>query len=241
MYGVQTEMNDDRVAKLKRVEAAVKYEFKDIGLLDAALTHKSYVKGENNEGTFNERLEFLGDAVLELCVSEYLFANYPDMDEGVMTRLRANVVNGRSLYETGLALSLGDAVLLSRGEEHGGGREKPSILANCMEAVIGAMYFDGGRAEANAFILSWAAERIAELAKNACEKDYKTMLQEYVQKRRMGSIEYRIVDKSGPDHLRVFVMEVCIDGERLGLGEGHSKQEAGQRAASAALSALKAE
>jgi ribonuclease-3 len=220
---------------LTALESKLNYSFGDVALLDTAMTHTSYVKGDGRARMHNERLEFLGDAVLELCVSEYLFKRFSEFDEGAMTRLRAQTVCEGALFEIAKELGLGEALLLGRGEDHSGGRDKPSILSDALEAVIGALYIDGGMETARGFILSFIDGSVEAALKGGALKDYKTMLQEYVQKRHMGAIAYRLLGSSGPDHSKVFMMEVTIAGIPSGIGEGHTKQEAGQRAAKAAL------
>jgi len=220
---------------LAALESKLNYSFGDVALLDTAMTHTSYVKGDGRARMHNERLEFLGDAVLELCVSEYLFKRFSEFDEGAMTRLRAQTVCEGALFEIAKELGLGEALLLGRGEDHSGGRDKPSILSDALEAVIGALYIDGGMETARGFILSFIDGSVDAALKGGALKDYKTMLQEYVQKRHMGAIAYHLLGSSGPDHSKVFTMEVTIAGIPSGIGEGHTKQEAGQRAAKAAL------
>ena len=207
-------------------------------LLNTALTHTSYVKGENRSAGHNERLEFLGDAVLELIVSEYLFINNPEMNEGLMTRVRSRAVYENALFDAARGIGLGKYLLLSHGEEHTGGREKPSILSDALEAVIGAMYIDGGIEPVKRFILGFAVEFINEAVKTVSVKDYKTLLQEYVQQNHSGNLEDTVLTVSGPDHKREFTMEVSINGRSLGKGRGGSKQEAGQNAAHATLMML---
>lgn len=231
-------MGANRAELLNALQQRLQYGFHDLSLLDTALTHASYVKGDGRACAHNERLEFLGDAVVELCVSEYLYKNYPDMDEGLMTRARALAVYERALHQIALTLGLGEALLLSRGEERSGGREKPSILADAMEAVIGAVYLDGGLDEAAKLILRFATKSISDAATGVASKDYKTMLQEHVQQRRLGAIEYVFTGASGPDHKKLFFMRVEVNGRAVGEGEGGSKQEAGQRAAKMALETM---
>ena len=149
-------LNDKRLAELEALERDLGYRFNDKELLNTALTHTSYVKGENRHTGHNERLEFLGDAVLELTVSEYLFINNPGMNEGLMTRVRSRAVYENALFDAATGINLGNYLLLSHGEEHTGGREKPSILSDALEAVIGAIYIDGGIEPAKRFILSFA-------------------------------------------------------------------------------------
>ena len=218
-----------RLRSLEELQKELGYTFKDSTLLDTALTHTSYVKGDGNGSVHNERLEFLGDAVLELCVSEKLYKEYPDLNEGVMTRVRALCVCEGALHRAAGKLGLGKYLLLSHGEEHSGGREKPSILADAVEAVIGAVFLDGGIIPAKELVLRVTAGSIEQAVQSVNTKDYKTMLQEYVQKKHLGNVTYDLVSTSGPDHMRTFTLQAVIAGERKGIGSGSSKQEAGQR------------
>lgn len=220
---------------LNALEERLEYQFHDLALLDTALTHTSYVKGDGRASAHNERLEFLGDAVLELCTSEYLFIRFPDSDEGAMTRLRAQAVCESALYEVAKDYGFGRLLLLGRGEDHSGGREKPSILSDAVEAVIGALYIDGGMEVAKRFIMRFVHKSVEDAMAGRLIKDHKTMLQEYVQKHHMGQIAYELIGSSGPDHNKTFSMRVLVAGETAGTGEGRTKQEAGQHAARAAL------
>ena len=216
---------------LNALEERLEYQFHDLTLLDTALTHTSYGRASAH----NERLEFLGDAVLELCTSEYLFTRFPDSDEGAMTRLRAQAVCESALYEVAKDYGFGRLLLLGRGEDHSGGREKPSILSDAVEAVIGALYIDGGMEVAKRFIMRFVHKSVEDAMAGRLIKDHKTMLQEYVQKHHMGQIAYELIGSSGPDHNKTFSMRVLVAGETAGTGEGRTKQEAGQQAARAAL------
>lgn len=228
-------MDAERQKKLESLEKKVNYSFKDKGLMNMALTHTSYVKGDGRASEHNERLEFLGDAVLELCVSEYLYNRFSEYNEGDMTRLRAQTVCEGALFDVAKGLDLGSVLLLGRGEDHSGGREKPSILSDAVEALIGALYIDGGMDTARRFIMSFIGAAVQSAVSGGPHKDYKTMLQEYVQKRHMGQIAYVLTGSSGPDHNKIFAMDVSIAGTVVGSGEGKTKQEAGQQAAKAAL------
>ena len=228
-------MEFQRRKTLNALEERLEYRFHDLALLDTALTHTSYVKGDGRASAHNERLEFLGDAVLELCTSEYLYLRFPDYDEGAMTRLRAQAVCEGALYQVAREYGLGAMLLLGRGEDHSGGREKPSILSDAVEAVIGALYIDGGMEVAKGFIMRFVHNSVADEMAGRLIKDHKTMLQEYVQKRHMGQIVYELTGSSGPDHNKTFTMRVLVAGETAGIGEGRTKQEAGQQAARAAL------
>ncbi len=231
-------IDNHRREMLEEVCVKLSYNFTDLALLDTALTHSSFVKGENRAQLHNERMEFLGDAVLELCVSKYLYNNYPHMNEGMMTRTRSRAVYEPSLFDAAKKIDLGRYILLSHGEENTGGREKPSILSDALEAVIGAIYLDGGMDNAEKFILSFVKETIASAIKTVSVKDYKTLLQEYVQHTHKGELGYTVVGISGPDHKRVFTMQVTIGDTVYGFGEGGTKQEAGQNAAKATLELL---
>lgn len=231
-------INEARLSELKQLQNTLEYQFKDVELLNTALTHTSYVKGENRSSGHNERLEFLGDAVLELIVSEYLYVNNPSMNEGLMTRIRSRAVYENALFDAAMKIGLGKYLLLSHGEEHTGGREKPSILSDALEAVIGAMYIDGGVEPAKKFTLGFAVDFINEAVKTISVKDFKTLLQEFVQQNHSGSLEYDVVSVSGPDHKRLFTIEAVINGKSFGRGQGYSKQEAGQNAAHATLMML---
>ncbi len=231
-------MNEKRIAELTELQSKLSYSFTDPSLLNTALTHSSFVKGENRAAIHNERLEFLGDAVLELCVSEYLYLNYPHMNEGMMTRTRSRAVYEPALYRAAQRFDLGRYLRLSHGEENTGGRDKPSILSDALEAVIGAMFLDGGLESAKRFILCFVDESIADAIRSVTAKDYKTLLQEYVQHNHAGELEYTVIGISGPDHKRVFTIQVTIGGVVYGFGDGSTKQEAGQNAAKATLELL---
>lgn len=231
-------MNEKRASELSELMLKLDYSFTDPSLLNTALTHSSFVKGENRASIHNERMEFLGDAVLELCVSEYLYLNYPQMNEGMMTRTRSRAVYEPALFRVAKELDLGKYLRLSHGEDNTGGREKPSILSDALEAVIGALFLDGGIEPAKRFILGFADESIADAVRSLSAKDYKTLLQEYVQHNHSGDLEYTVIGINGPDHKRVFTMQVSIGGVVYGFGDGGTKQEAGQNAAKATLELL---
>ena len=231
-------MEDERRNQLESWQKKRGYAFKDIELLDTALTHTSVVKGDGNGRLHNERLEFLGDAVLELSVSRYLYRHYPKLNEGVMTRVRALAVCENALFEAAREYGVGDILRLSHGEERTGGREKPSILSDALEAVIGAIYLDGGWEAADAFILRFAEKQIHQSVQNINTKDCKTQLQEWAQKERLGAVEYVILDEKGPAHKKEFTIEARIQGRACGCGTAGSKRAAGQIAAKAALESL---
>ena len=209
--------------------------FRDPTLLDLALTHRS-VSAENLDRSDNERMEFLGDAVLQLAVTDRLYADYPGLPEGQLAKVRAAVVSGSSLAEAARAMGLGSYVELSASEERSGGRSKDSILADTLEAVIGAVYLDSGYPAAKKLVLSLLGSRIEEKALNPGLKDYKTRLQEVLA--AAGKRPTYAVTGAGPDHQRTFSAMISVEGEVLGVGEGNSKKAAEQVAAQRALTHL---
>lgn len=231
-------MSKQRLEQLAALQERIEYRFSDITLLDTALTHTSCVKGDGKGLSHNERLEYLGDAVLELCVTEQIYRQYPKWSEGTMTRARASIVCEPALYSVAKELALQQYLLLGHGEELTGGRDKPSILSDALEALIGAIYLDGGYGNASAFILRFSKQMLADAAENSTSKDDKSMLQEYVQKNHLGQLQYKLIAATGPDHKKTFQMQVSIENEMLGEGIGKSKQEAGQHAAREALAKL---
>jgi len=215
----------------------IDYTFNSEGLLIRALTHSSH-SYENGLGAYsNERLEFLGDAVLELIISEELYTRYPDDSEGVLTRLRAGLVCEPSLAGRARLLGLDGMLLLGRGEEACGGRKKDSLLSDALEALIGAVYLDGGMDCAKRFVLGLLGDAIDK--REGMQNDYKTHLQEALQKNGGEPVEYAIVGETGPDHEKIFTSRVSIGGKAYGTGEGRTKKEAEQRAARAALEKLR--
>ncbi|MFB5759764.1 ribonuclease III [Paenibacillus medicaginis] len=224
---------------LKQLQQKLHIQFNNRQLLKQAFTHASYV----NEHRFsqhqdNERLEFLGDAVLELTVSEQLYNQYPNRPEGELTKLRAAIVCEPSLVKFAVSLDFGQYVLLGKGEELTGGRTRPALLADVFESFIGALYLDQGLEAVRSFLERHIFPQIAVQGKLQIS-DYKTELQELTQHHNMGVLEYRIVEERGPAHEREFVAEVHMGSERLGTGMGRSKKEAEQQAAAVALSKLK--
>ena len=210
--------------------------FKDPALLDLALTHRSYAY-ENDIVETNERLEFLGDAILNLCVTDLLYARFPSHLEGDLAKLRASLVSEPALAEVAAELDLGPAVRLGRGETQSGGRYKPSINADALEAVIGAVYLDGKISGVRKLVKRLFGERVEAAAGKEIPKDAKTRLQELVTRRHGVLPRYRVVG-SGPDHAKQFHAEVSVNDEVCGDGEGRSKKEAEQAAAARALEVL---
>lgn len=223
---------------LKKLQAELDIAFRDTQLLKQAFTHSSYVNEQRAANTQdNERLEFLGDAVLQVTVSEYLFRTYPDRPEGELTKHRASIVCEPSLVQFAERLDFGACVFLGKGEELTGGRSRPSLLADVFESFVGALYLDQGLDAVRAFL---GEHMFPFLAKDAMLQagDYKTKLQEFTQQRGYGTVEYRIVEERGPAHDREFVSEVWLDERLLGSGTGRSKKDAEQQAASKALALL---
>ena len=226
-----------KVRKLKELQGKLGYSFTDVGLLDAALTHSSFANEHRRMGVLsNERMEFLGDAVLEMAVSYILYNSKSNLPEGNMTKLRAELVCEKSLAPLAVSFDIGRAIRLGRGEERGGGRERTSILADAMEAVIAAIYLDGGFEPVKEFIVKFLILDPDNLEQ--INSDYKTALQEIIQLKPGQAVSYHIVDESGPDHMKFFASEVHLNGESIGYGEGKSKKEAEQAAAKAALEKL---
>ncbi|MBI3290176.1 ribonuclease III [Candidatus Microgenomates bacterium] len=219
-------MNEDKLQKKLGIE------FKDPKLLHKSLVHRSYLN-ESNEPESNERLEFLGDAILEFIVSKELFINFPNLAEGELTSLRANLVNTESLAKASGEIGLGMALYMSRGEEKGGGRESTSLLANSFEALIGALFLDQGVGTTQDLIEKFILVKTQDALKNL--KDAKSLLQEKVQAAGNKAPVYKIIEESGPDHAKTFVVGSFIGEKELSRGTGRSKQEAEQLAASAAL------
>jgi ribonuclease-3 len=211
-------------------EDALKESFEDKDLFDQALTHRSWVNEHKGVRASNERMEFLGDAILEYVVSKEIFEAFPKKEEGYLTALRANLVNTSSLAEVANKLTLGPKLFLSKGEEEGGGRSNPSLLADTVEAVIGAIFIDRGLSAAEKFI----QENILVNAREKAEKplkDAKSRLQEMVQAKGFGAPKYQVVEESGPDHDKKFIVEVLVNGKPWGRGEGKNKSVAEQDAA----------
>jgi ribonuclease III len=219
--------------------AKIDYRFSDPMLLDRALAHRSWC-AEQGESDSNERLEFLGDAVLGLVVAEHTYRSYPELSDGAMSKVRASVVNTRALAEISLELGIAAHLRLGRGEDQSGGRAKESILADATEAVIGAVYLDGGLEQARRMILALLRERIAGAVGEPGESDHKSRLQEESVRLGRGVPRYE-VEGFGPDHARRYLATVYVAGQRLGNGEGRSKKDAEQVAARAAYGSLEVE
>ena len=224
---------------MERLEEKIGYRFRDRELLLTALTHSSYANERHGAAQSYERLEFLGDSILGLTAAEFLFRYEPALPEGQMTRLRAELVCEASLHRTALELGLGAYMRLGRGEELTGGRERPSILADMVESIIAAIFLDSGLGAAQRFIRERVL-RDAQIGEAHRFTDYKTELQELVQRRSDGQIRYEQIGESGPDHDKRFTFRVSVNGESAGEGTGRTKKEAEQQAARMALEALRA-
>ena len=220
-----------------KFEENIDYKFNNKEYILEALTHSSY-SNENKRYNFNERLEFLGDSVLSIVVSDYLFKNEKELPEGELTKLRASIVCEESLSEVANNIKLGEYMLLGKGEEATGGRERISILADAFEAVIAAIYLDGSIEDAKKFILTNMEYIISDARRGKIFRDYKTHLQEVLQGKGESNIWYKLIDEKGPDHNKRFIMEVGINKDVLGVGEGKSKKEAEQFAARVALNKI---
>ena len=221
------------------LEERLGYSFRNRALLETALTHSSYANENRASGIVcNERLEFLGDSVLGVTVADFLYRHFPDMPEGRMTRLRAELVCEQSLHRVALELHLGDYLRLGKGEEHNGGRKRASILSDAVEAVIAAMYLDAGMETAAGFIHRCLLDDVRAI-ETPTFTDYKTSLQELVQRHSGQVLSYELVGEEGPDHANTFRVQVCLNGDPIGRGTGRTKKEAEQAAAANALEALR--
>ena len=225
---------------MNNFEQLIGYKFNNPNLLERALTHSSYNKEKNTKHQDNERLEFLGDAFFDAIVSAELFKMMKGVTEGKLTKTRALVVCENSLAKSARKLGLGQYIYIGHGEEVGGGRDKDSILADAMEAVIGAIYLDGGFEPTEKFVLRYFSETIKDAAEGKLFSDYKSEVQEFIQKNgRNLAITYSTVREEGPAHSKTFFVNLSYDGNVLGEGSGKSKKEAEQQAAKAALARLK--
>lgn len=218
-------------------QEVIGYQFQTPGLLSQALTHSSYANEKHmKKGSDNERLEFLGDAVLEIVSSEFLYLNYPKLPEGDLTKMRASLVCEPTLAFCTRQLNLGDYLLLGKGEDMTGGRKRKSILSDALEAVIGAIYLDGGFASAKEFILKFI---LTDIEHKQLFYDSKTILQEIVQEKGTQPVEYVLIAEEGPDHNKSFTVEARVNGRLMGTGTGHTKKAAEQAAAYQAIREIK--
>lgn len=216
-------------------ESNLGYVFNNKSLLSLALTHTSYANESKHAKSNNERLEFLGDSVLSIIVSKYLFSNFSDMPEGQLSKTRAALVCEKSLSGFAREIELGNHLLLGRGEDQNGGRDRDSILADAFEAVIAAMYLDGGIEPAEKFVLKFISKQMEQKNVSKAFTDYKTELQEIIQQNKEEKVSYVLVEESGPDHDKSFTVEVHLNSNVIGKGHGKSKKIAEQMAAKEAL------
>lgn len=225
---------------IQALESSIGYNFKDKSLIIEALTHKSFAN-ENPEyiSSFNERLEFLGDAVLGLIVSEYLFSSYPEYSEAQLSKIKAYAIQDNTLVKIATAFDIGSCLLLGKGEEATGGRKKPSLLANALEAILAAVYLDGGFKEARDLALNFLKDKIEKVVSKSLLFDFKTHFQEIVQEQYGVLPRYIVHKETGPEHIKTFEVEVFIGDELYGKGKGRSKKEASQKAAEEGLEKLR--
>jgi ribonuclease-3 len=228
----------ERRRELALFQKQAKIRFKSLELLNLAFSHRSFANEQGGAVDNNEKLEFFGDSVLGLVVSEYLLEVLPDRTEGEMAKVKSFVVSEDSLEGIARALRLDNFILIGRGEEYSGGRSKKTLLADALEAIIGAYYLDSGFKAAHEFVKRLLVPEIHLVLEDRHQKDYKTLLQEYVQKRYRSYPRYRVVQRKGPDHNRIFAIEVIVDNRTFGPGEGKNKKDAEQAAAGMAYEAL---
>lgn len=220
---------------MESLEKRLGYKFNNVKYLKNALIHSSYANEVRGDTHSNERLEFLGDSVLSIIVAEHIFNKYPNMPEGELTKLRASLVCEKSLCVFSRELGIGDYLLLGNGEDKNGGRERDSILADAFEAVLAAIYIDGGFNAAKKHVLNTVLRDFEHHSDEDSFKDYKTVLQEIIQRNPEESVSYILIDESGPDHDKIFTVEVHLNSNVIGCGKGKSKKQAEQMAACQAL------
>lgn len=221
---------------MNELEKKLGYSFKNIDLLNTALSHSSYANENKKTGEVcNERLEFLGDSILGVITADYLYKNFPNMPEGQMTKTRSELVCEHSLHKVAQELGLSEYLRLGKGEEMGGGRTRPSIMADAVEAILAAVYLDSGIDEAAKIIKKYI---LAGVEAGVTNHDYKTTLQEFVQRKSNQTLKYEMIDATGPDHAKIFSFRVLLNGIPIGEGEGKTKKEAEQNSARKALEEL---
>jgi len=231
-------IDNERFRELYALEYKINYVFKDIKLLDQALTHKSAISNNDIYSLCNERMEFLGDAVLEFVISSLLYEEFPNYTEGQLSKLKAVIVSQSILTSCAKEIGLGEFIRFGAGEILTGGKEKSSNLANALEALIAAIYLDGGLESVRNFIFKIFSEEIQELDKDEMKRDYKSALQEYWQASFQKPPVYKVINQTGPDHDKRFEIEVILSGESYGKGIGRNKKEAEQKAAEKALETI---
>ncbi len=236
MRNIQKEEQKKRYKQLNRLQSQIKVKFRNKSLINRALIHRSYVNESGNSSIQdNERLEYLGDSVLGLIVNEYLFKRFDEYPEGDLAKIKSAVVSEATLAKVAKEIELGSFLLMGRGEEQSGGRNRVSILANSFEALIGAVYLDSGLKESRRFILSLLKKDIERIDSMTYLRDPKTTLQEYVQKKYKERPVYEVVDEIGPDHKKEFIVRLLIDGKEVSRGTGSSKRKAEMTAAELVL------
>lgn len=233
-------MQDKRKQQLQGFCDSLGIHMHDLELLDMALTHTSYAHEakQTPKPQHNERIEFLGDSVLSVIVSTYMYQNFPDLAEGQLTKLRAHLVCEGSLYEYAKKIHLGAYLRLGKGEELSGGRERPSILADAFESVLGAIYLDQGFEKVQSYLLTMMQQEIDYICRHGIYNDYKTRLQEFLQRDGDVDISYQLMSSTGPEHNKVFTSEVMVQGRVIGEGKGRTKKDSEQHAAQQALAQL---
>lgn len=226
---------------MEKLESILGYHFRNREYLERALTHRSILPEIGREHSeSNEQLEFLGDSVLDLVVAEQLFQNFPEKQEGELSKLRSMIVNGKALQKVSLRLNLGKYIYMSQNEARNGGRKRRSILEDSLEAMIAALYLDGGFQVAKQFILTHVVPDLDQIANSKADYNYKSQLLEYVQAHGLATPTYAVISEDGPDHEKRFHVEVSIEGSRLGDGFGKSKKSAQQKAAQSAIQSINA-
>lgn len=228
----------NRYRQLDHLQGVVKFRFRDKSLLSKALTHRSFINECGISAKDNERLEYLGDSVLALVVNEYLFKKFEDYLEGDLAKIKSAVVSEATLSIVAREINLGSYIVMGRGEEMSGGRDRTSILANTVEALIGAVYLDAGLKESRRFVLGLLKESIERISRHSYYRDPKTTLQEYIQKKYKDRPEYRVLEENGPDHNKSFLVQLVVQGRDICVGAGSSKRKAEVEAALHALEIL---
>lgn len=232
-------LKNTKTSYLIAVEAIIGQKFKNLDLLTEALTHRSFLNENPKVKNSNERLEFLGDSVLSLLTSTELYSRFPHLPEGRLTSIRSNLVRTKTLADIAQKIKIGNYLLMSRGEEKSGGRENPSLLANSIEAIIGAIYLDRGLPDAQKFLEEFLYPQINDLSQDKIIYDFKSRLQEIIQEKKRFSPIYKVTNEEGPDHNKIFTVGVYVNSKLISQGHGKSKQEAEQDAARVALGQFK--
>ncbi|MBM15767.1 MAG: ribonuclease III [Nitrospina sp.] len=228
-------ISEERIKELNSLQDIISYKFIDLNLLNKALTHKSYANEKNAKLKHNERMEFLGDSVLDILVSKHLFEKFNEFSEGKLSKIRAAVVNESSLAKLAEKMSLGDYLLLGKGENNSGGRKKTSILADAFEALAGAVFLDGGLEASSNICLPLLKGEIETICESWSFRDFKSDLQEYTQDKMVCIPNYKVIREIGPDHAKEFEVIVTVKNEICGKGLGRTKKEAEQAAAKVAM------